>query len=130
MAADCDGRVPVALVNDRIGFGIVIETRQDQFPCAYQWQNFQAGHYVMAAEPSTHHAKGNLFARERGEMIWLGAGEARSYDTRFKVLNGADDIAAAEARIRAIARQPDSDYPVPTGQFAPLHSAATAGSRP
>ena len=73
MAADSEGLVPVAVVNDRIGFGLQIETRKDQLPCAYQWQNFQAGHYVMAVEPSTHHVKGNLFARGRGEMIWLEA---------------------------------------------------------
>jgi hypothetical protein len=81
----------------------------------------------MGVEPSTHHVKGNLFARERGEMIWLEAGEARDYDTRFRVLDGPGDIAAAEARITAIARQPGADYPVPSGQFAPLHGAAKGG---
>ncbi len=120
MAADADGVVPVALVNDRIGLGILVETRQDQLPCALQWQNFRAGHYVMGIEPVTHHVLGNRFARERGEMIWLNHDDARRYDCRFTVLDGAADIAACEARIAGIARQPDSDYPEPTGQFARL----------
>ena len=120
MAADAAGLVPVAVVNDRIGLGLEVETHKAELPCALQWQNFQAGNYVMGVEPSTHHAKGNLFARERGEMIWLAAGEARSYATRFRVLDGAADIAASEARIRAIAQQPDTDYPAPSGRFAPL----------
>lgn len=124
MAADSDGHVPVAVVNDRIGLGIEIETRKDQFPCAYQWQNFQSGNYVMAVEPSTHHVKGNLFARSRDEMIWLEAGDARHYQTRFRVLDGAEDIASSEARITAIARQPDTDYPAPSDQFTPLHGTA------
>jgi Domain of unknown function (DUF4432) len=123
MAADAEGLVPVAVVNDRIGFGLQIETRIDQFPCAYQWQNFQAGHYVMAVEPSTHHVKGNLFARARDEMIWLEAGEERHYDTRFRVLEGTAQIAAADLRISAIARQPDIDYPKPSGRFAPLYGS-------
>ncbi len=123
MAADAAGLVPVAVVNDRIGLGIEVETRKDQLPCAYQWQNFQAGHYVMGVEPSTHHVKGNLFARERGEMIWLDAGDARRYDTRFRVLDGAADIAEAETRIAAIARQPDTDFPTPSGRFAALYAA-------
>lgn len=121
MAADKSGNVPVAVVNDAMGFGIRIETRKDQLPCAYQWQNFQAGHYVMGVEPSTHHAKGNTFSRERGEMIWLKAGEARNYDSRFTVLESAADIAKTEAHIKAIVLQPDVDYPKPSGNFAPLY---------
>ena len=74
-------------------------------------------------EPSTHHAKGNLFARSRGEMIWLEAGETRHYDATFKILDGAKEIADAEARILAITRQPDMDYPKPSGRFARLHGA-------
>jgi hypothetical protein len=120
MAADAAGEVPVAVVNDRLSFGIEVTTRRDQLPCAYQWQNLQAGHYVMGIEPSTHHVLGNLAARDRGEMIWLGAGEARDYSARFRVLDGAPAIAAAEARIRATQAQPDDDYPAPTGHFAPL----------
>ena len=124
MAADAAGLVPVAVVNDRIGLGILVETRKDQFPCALQWQNFQTGHYVMGVEPSTHHAQGNRFARDRGEMIWLGAGEERRYDSCFVALDGAVAIALAEARIAAIAAQPDTDYPRPTGRPAALHGAA------
>ena len=128
MAADAKGLVPVAVVNDRIGFGLLIETRKDQLPCAYQWQNFQAGHYVMGVEPSTHHVKGNLFARERGEMIWLDAGQTRRYDTRIQVLDGTAQIAAAETRISRIARQPDADFPAPSGRFTALHGAKASSA--
>jgi hypothetical protein len=120
MAADAAGLVPVALVNDRLGLGILVESRQDQLPCALQWQNFRAGHYVMGIEPVTHHVHGNRFARARGEMIWLRHGQSRRYDLRLAVLDGAADIAAAGARIAAIARQPAEDFPQPTGQFARL----------
>lgn len=120
MAADPAGEVPVALVNDRLAFGIEVTTRSDQLPCAYQWQNLQAGHYVMGIEPSTHHVLGNLAARDRGEMIWLSTGEGRDYSARFRVLDGTPAIAATEARIRATQVQPDEDFPAPTGHFAPL----------
>jgi hypothetical protein len=123
MAADADGEVPVAVVNDRIGLGFEVTTRKDQLPCAYQWQNFQAGHYAMGIEPSTHHALGDLFARERDEMIWLEHGESRSYDASFRVLDGADEIAAAESRIAGIARQPQEDFPRPSGNFVALGGA-------
>ena len=123
MAADAEGLVPVAVVNDALGFGLEVETRKDQLPCAYQWQNFQTGHNVMGIEPSTHHVKGNTFARQRGEMIWLEAGQSRNYNTRFTVLDGAEDIAKAAAHIAAIATQPDNDYPAPSGKFVPLYQS-------
>ena len=120
MAAGPEGEVPVALVNDRAGLGIEVETRKSELPCAYQWQNMQAGQYVLGIEPSTHHVLGDAAARERGEMIWLGPGEHRSYSAVFRVLNGHDRIAAAEARIRAIGEQPGEGFPEPSNRFPPL----------
>jgi hypothetical protein len=115
LGADGEGRVPVALVNDRLGLGLEVETRKDQFPCQYEWQNLQAGQYALGIEPSSNHVLGNLAARERGEMTWLEHGDARHYDTVFRVLDGAHDIAATERRIAAIAAQPEDDYPAPSG---------------
>jgi len=124
MGADAKGEVPVAVVNDRLGLGFEVVTRKDQLPCAYQWQNFQAGQYALGIEPSTHHVLGNLAARERGEMIWLQHGETRAYDAVFRVLDGKDAIADAEGRISAIARQPEQDYPQPSGDFPKLAGRA------
>ncbi|OBQ74554.1 aldose 1-epimerase family protein [Mesorhizobium erdmanii] len=120
MGAGAKGEVPMAVVNDRLGLGFEVVTRKDQLPCTYQWQNFQAGQYALGMEPSTHHVLGDLAARERGEMIWLEHGESRSYDAVFRVLDGQDAIAAAEGRIAAIARQPEQDYPQPSGNFPKL----------
>jgi len=120
MGADAAGEVPVALVNDRIGLGFEVTTRKEQFPCQFEWQNLQAGQYALGIEPSTHHVLGNLAARERGEMIWLEHGDERRYDTIFRVLDGAKAIAASQARITAIAQQPQSDYPMPSGFHAKL----------
>ncbi|MDF0597683.1 aldose 1-epimerase family protein [Psychromarinibacter halotolerans] len=120
MAADAEGRVPVALVNDRLGLGFMVTTRKDQFPCQYEWQNLQAGQYAIGIEPSSHHVLGNQAARDRGEMIWLEHGDARSYDTVFSILPDADAVAEAEARIRAISDQPDQAYPATSGHFRAL----------
>ncbi|MEO6299876.1 MAG: aldose 1-epimerase family protein [Paracoccaceae bacterium] len=119
-APDAAGEVPVALVNDRLGLGVEVTFRKDQLPCLYEWQHFQEGGYAFGIEPSTHHVLGDSAARKRGEMIWLGAQEARTYDTRFRVLDGAAEIAETAARIAAIARQPADDFPKPSGQFRPL----------
>ena len=77
-------------------------------------RTFQSGHYALGIEPSTHHVLGEPFARERNEMIWLEHDEERRYDVAFRVLDGAGAIAAAEARIAAVAKQPQEDYPEPS----------------
>lgn len=120
LAPDAKGRTSVALMNDRLGLGFEVVTRKDQFPCLYQWQNFQPGQYVLGIEPSTHHVMGNRAARERGEMIFLEHGAARDYEAVFRVLDGAEAIAEADARIAALARQPDDEYPRPSGNFVKL----------
>ncbi|HEV2515854.1 MAG TPA: aldose 1-epimerase family protein [Devosia sp.] len=115
LATDAEGKQFVALVNDRLGLGFEVATSKAQFPCLYEWQNLQAGQYALGIEPSTNHVLGNNAARERGEMIWLQHGEERRYDSTFRILDGAADIAASEARIRAIGGQPDGEYPLPSG---------------
>ncbi|HEY3147810.1 MAG TPA: DUF4432 family protein, partial [Dongiaceae bacterium] len=120
LASDAQGLQPVAIVNDRLGIGFQVVTRKDQFPCLYEWQNFQAGLYTLGIEPSTNHVLGAAFARERNELIWLEPGATRRYDTSFIVLDGAAEIARCEAAIRAIGPQPDTDYPEPSFTYRPL----------
>ncbi|MCR4282619.1 MAG: aldose 1-epimerase family protein, partial [Bauldia sp.] len=128
MAADTAGKVPVALVNDAFdggrGLGFLVETNRHEFPAQYEWQNLQEGQYTLGIEPSTNHVMGKPFAKERGELIWLEHGEEKSYTTRFAVLDGAAEIAATEKRIRAIAVQPDDDYPAPTGKWEEIKGRA------
>jgi Domain of unknown function (DUF4432) len=124
MAADADGIVPVMLCNRRFdqgrGLGFMVETRKDEFPCAFEWQNLQEGHYAIGLEPSTHHVLGKPFARERDELIWLEHGESRAYHTRLSVLPDNDAIDEQRARIEQIARQPSDEYVSPTGQWEML----------
>lgn len=120
MDADANGRVPVALVNDRLSRAFVVETRKAEFPCHLEWQNLQAGMYTLGLEPCTNHVLGHNAARERGELIELAPGESRIYSSTLSVVQGAEAIAALEARIAAIAAQPAEDYPEPTGDFARL----------
>lgn len=120
MQSDAAGRVRVALLNDRLGLGFMVETQAAQFPCHFQWQNLRAGYYALGLEPATNHVLGRRFAEERGELIWLGHDEERRYDTVFSVLDGVAALTAAEREIRAVAAQTEEDYPMPSGRFPPL----------
>ncbi len=123
MAADAAGKVNVAVVNEALGFGFEVETRKDQFPAMYEWQNLHAGHYAVGIEPSTNHVMGKDFARERGELIWLEHGEERRYDSVFRILPDAGAVADAVKRIEGVALQPADEYPAPSGNFPPIGGA-------
>ncbi len=120
MDSDAAGKVPVALVNDALGLGLLVETNRAEFPCQYEWQNFHAGHYTLGIEPATNHILGKNFARDRDELIWLEHAEERHYTTTFAVLDGTAEIAATEQRIAAIAAQPADDFPEPSGRWEPI----------
>ncbi len=124
MAADENGLVPVALVNEELGIGFEVVTQKSQFPCMYEWQNLQAGQYALGLEPSTDHVLGHAAAQERKELIWLEHGDERSYDSVFRILTSAEEISAAEARITSIQQQPDDDYPTPSGNHQPIKGRA------
>lgn len=117
MAADAAGRVNVALVNEVLGFGFEVETLKSQFPTMYEWQNLHAGHYALGIEPSTNHVQGKDFARDRGELIQLDHGEERRYDSVFRILPDAAAVADAVRRIEGVQRQPDDEYPEPSGVY-------------
>lgn len=117
MKADAAGDVAIALVNDALPLGLEVKTRKSELPCTYEWQHLQSGGYAFGIEPSTHHVLGNQFARGRGEMIWLGHGDSRCYNVRFRILTNADEIAESEAAIKATQQQPIDPFPTPSGHF-------------
>lgn len=120
LVADGEGRSPVAVVNDALGLGFEVTTCKEQFPCTFEWQNLQAGQYALGIEPSTNHVLGHQAARERGELIWLEHGDERCYQTTFRILDGKAELDAAEKRIVALARQPDEEFPEPSGDHRPI----------
>jgi hypothetical protein len=106
-----DGRLAAAVVNDRLQFGMQLEWSQTEFPHFFEWLHLREGAYAVGLEPSTHAVGGSPAARADGTMIWLEAGESRSYHTTFRVLDGGSAIATAVDAIQARQRQPVADVP-------------------
>ncbi len=111
LVSDSEGKMRVAVVNERLNFGMMLEWYAKEFPCFLQWLHLREGAYVMGVEPSTHHVQGDQAAREDGSMIWLEHGESRSYRTVMTVLDGPQAIQQAIDKIREVAQQPASDIP-------------------
>jgi hypothetical protein len=99
--ADSAGPIRAALVNSSLeqGLGVAIEFNKNQLPYLIQWQNFQAGSYGMAIEPSTAHALGRAHAESRRELSWLKHGDERTYDLRVSILSGPTEISAFESGV-------------------------------
>ncbi len=116
--ADADHKVPVGLINERLGLGFFVEFDRREFPHLFQWQNFQEGLYALGIEPSTNHVLGKLYAREQGQLRWLDHGEGCSYTTRIGVVDGSEALRALRERIESICRQPAADYPSITGNWS------------
>jgi hypothetical protein len=106
-----DERVTAAVINERLAMGVQVEWSARQFPYFFEWLHLRQGAYAIGLEPSTHDVGGDNAARADGSMIWLGAGESRSYQTTFSVLDGAESITEAVDAIRARQVQPIQDVP-------------------
>ncbi|MEZ5670653.1 MAG: aldose 1-epimerase family protein [Alphaproteobacteria bacterium] len=104
-----DGTALAALVNRRFdwgdgrtGLGFQMEYDKRALPCLLQWQNLQAGNYVMGIEPCTVWPGSRQQQRERGEIRWLDHGQESSYALRFSALAGEAALASLDARVAAI----------------------------
>jgi hypothetical protein len=106
LIAEPDGRVPAGLVNRRLGIGLAQVFRLSQLPYLTVWRMLGEDHYAVALEPSTNRDAGRWDARERGELIMLGPGEARGYELELAALRGGEEIAAFEARVMALGPAP------------------------
>jgi Domain of unknown function (DUF4432) len=111
LVAGDDGRVGAAVVNERIGLGVRVEWPIREFPYFFEWLHLRDGAYAVGLEPSTHDVGGEAAARADGSMIWLGAGESRSYHTTFSVLDGTDQLEQVIRTIQACQQQPVADVP-------------------
>lgn len=76
VAAEPDDRVPVALVNRRLGLGAYEVFRRDQLPYHFVWRMLGEGTYVVGIELSTNRSAGRIDAPYRGELIELDRARA------------------------------------------------------
>jgi len=102
LAAEDDGRVPVAVVNEALGLGAYQVFRKDQLPHHIVWRMLGEGTYAVGIEPSTNSLGGRIDARQRGELIELEAGEQRIYEIELGALVGDAAIGRLVARVEKL----------------------------
>ncbi|MBI1777443.1 MAG: aldose 1-epimerase family protein [Proteobacteria bacterium] len=117
--ADAEGRVPVGLVNDRLGLGLGLEYDHRLLPWLQQWQCLTEGVYVLGIEPCTNRLASRAELLNDGEIRHLAAGEDVRYATTIEVLAGQPAIAGFDRRIAALKPPPADERPEATGATIP-----------
>jgi Domain of unknown function (DUF4432) len=101
MAAESDGRVPVALINPRLGSrgcAVYVIYNRQQMPSCLEWRMMGEGQYAVGIEPATN-GFGRDQVRASGQMITLKPGEKRVYDLEIGVIDTRGEIEAFRARV-------------------------------
>lgn len=97
--ADAEGTARVGLINDNLRLGLYWKFPVEEIPLVNQWQHFHRGTYVTGVEPGNASMLGRAWNRQHGYLQYIQPGEAREFHLEIGVLDGANEIAAFEAKV-------------------------------
>ena len=97
---DKNGKVAVALVNDELELGVAIAYDKQQLPCFNQWKMQSKKEYVLGLEPCTALPQGYAKAKENGTIQTLQAGESKTLELTYRILDGKEEIDEFAASVR------------------------------
>ena len=105
MACDDAGRAYAALINPELcgGLGVYIRFDGKALPYLNEWKMMGEGDYVAALEPCNAPCENRASLRAKNLLPFLAPGETRKIEVEIGVLEGAQELAACEARLAAIA---------------------------
>jgi len=102
MTPNDDGRVTVALVNDRFdegeGFGVAVTYDHAALPRFTQWKMLGEQTYVVGLEPCTCTVEGKEADEEAGRLEVLTPGERRHFALEFTAITTQEERDALEAK--------------------------------
>ncbi|MFO7634823.1 MAG: DUF4432 family protein, partial [Caldilinea sp.] len=85
-------------------FGIALEWDATHEPYLTQWKNYRSGTYVCGVEPGNCLPEGQNRAQRYGRLVHLAPGERHLFHNRLTVLDGADAVTDARARVDAYSK--------------------------
>ena len=97
--ADVAGQCRVGLINDRLGLGLYWSFPKAEIPIVSHWQHFHRGTYVTGIEPGNVSMLGRAWNRKHGYLQHIEPDEVRDFHLEIGVLEGAEEIAAFEAKV-------------------------------
>jgi hypothetical protein len=100
LVPDADGYAEAALLNPRLEIGLGLRFPVAELPYLAQWKALVARRYVVSLEPTNQPGGNRARHRERGTLPMLEPGEVKTFHLDITVLRGAEEMAAARARMR------------------------------
>ncbi|NEG54569.1 aldose 1-epimerase family protein [Bifidobacterium platyrrhinorum] len=98
LAADGEGRSFAAVVNRKLGLGVVIEFDAADFPYFMEWKSMGSGDYVVGLEPSNSSVYGRGWHEERGDLHMIAPQATERKTVTFTVIEGEKAIDELAAR--------------------------------
>ena len=102
VAANAEGNVVVAVVNEELQLGLKLEFSQKYLPYFMEWKSTASGDYVVGLEPSNSSVYGRAYHEENKNVHMLAPFEKETNVLKFTVLDGAEEIAAAISEVESV----------------------------
>lgn len=83
-------------------FGLLLQWDTTYEPYLTQWKNYRIGNYVCGVEPGNCVPEGQNRASRSGRLVQLAPGARHTFHNRLTVVDGAEAVAAARARLDAL----------------------------
>lgn len=91
-----------AVVNEKLGLGLLIEFSRENLPYFMEWKSTASGDYVLGLEPSNASVYGRPFHEKEGTLHRLAPFAAERNELRFTVLDGGEELGKARDYIAAM----------------------------
>ena len=102
LAVDENGRSYAAVVNRKLGLGVVIDFDASLFPYFMEWKSTGAGDYVVGLEPSNSSVHGRGWHEQRGDLHAIAPQASERKSLTFTVIEGEAAIDGLIARRDAL----------------------------
>jgi len=102
VAADPEGRVLIALVNEKLPLGLYVKYNRNQLKNLVQWKMLGQGAYVLGIEPANCHVEGRARERERGTLEFLPPGAKKNFSLEVGVLDDESELREIKEKIKLL----------------------------
>lgn len=102
LADTADGRGTVCVVNEGLGLGLRITFTRKNLPYFMEWKSTASGDYVLGLEPANSSVYGRPFHEKEGSLHTIAPFAREKNVITFTVLEGAEELSAARAKIEAM----------------------------
>ncbi|MGI6113656.1 MAG: aldose 1-epimerase family protein [Mahellales bacterium] len=92
LKTDSQGNTCAALINERLGLGVVIRFNKGQLTNFTQWKQMGEGEYVLGIEPCNCFVEGRAQAKADRSIKYIEPGEVKSFNIEIEILDGNEHI--------------------------------------